>query len=285
MKCIFTLAGSNSRYVEMTKVLVASAYHNTNLDLYCLYDGNDAGFIAWLKKWGVTVLPWRVTFFDDIYKHYKGNKSFQFCVGTYLCTEIPWALRYYGILDRYVLYVDTDTMILNDVFLDHHTPSYYAAPPDWDITDWSFVSAGVMLLNTDKLLESYPAFLDYLKDHNFDFDFAGHGGADQGAWNTFYADLWDKLEPKYDWKPWWGFNPEASIVHFSGPKPQDLPDLLNDPFEHDENPLTRKINVFVVNQDLDAFKRYLHIWRKYRMITVGAPRSKAPNRNPEGDQR
>ncbi len=267
MKCVFTLAGSDVRYAEMVKVLVVSAKYVSNLELYCLYDGDDESLVQWLSKSGVVVLPWRVSFAADMVGRYRGTKSIQFCLGTYLCTDIPIALRYYGISDEFVLYVDVDTVFLGDIDLGGCRPKYFAAPPDWDIGDWSFVSVGVMLLNTQTLLDSHPAFMQHLRNHAYDFDFAGHGGADQGAWNTFYHGLWDNLGPEYDWKPWWGFNPKAHIVHFSGPKPRDVRAILIDPVERPNDPLSRKINFFVIKQNPDAYRRYLHIWEKYhRMI-------------------
>lgn len=271
MKCVFTLAGNNPQYVEMTKVLVVSSYINSSLELYCLYDGDDEELVRWLQSWKVKVLPWRVTFYQDLVKCYKGTKSLQFCAGTYLCTEIALALRTYNIEDQYVLYIDTDTMILNDLRFDSLKPEYYAAPPDWDQSDWSFVSAGVMFLNVEKLFKDYPNFLAYMYSHNFDFDFAGHGGADQGAWNTFYEGRWCNLSPEFDWKPWWGFNPGALIVHFSGPKPRQLFDLLRRPVDAPDDPMSRRIATFVVNQDLDAFQIYLQIWLEYSTVIDSIP--------------
>jgi hypothetical protein len=30
---------------------------------------------------------------------------------------------------------------------------------------------------------------------------------------------WDKLDPKMNWKPYWGINSDAYMIHFHGPKP------------------------------------------------------------------
>jgi hypothetical protein len=30
---------------------------------------------------------------------------------------------------------------------------------------------------------------------------------------------WKPLRPELNWKPYWGINPAAKIIHFHGPKP------------------------------------------------------------------
>ncbi len=46
---------------------------------------------------------------------------------------------------------------------------------------------------------------------------------DEAAYRWFYRDsngpLWDRLRPELNWKPYWGWNPQARIIHFHGPKP------------------------------------------------------------------
>ena len=46
---------------------------------------------------------------------------------------------------------------------------------------------------------------------------------DEAAYRWFYREsngpLWDRLRPELNWKPYWGENAQARIVHFHGPKP------------------------------------------------------------------
>ncbi len=46
---------------------------------------------------------------------------------------------------------------------------------------------------------------------------------DEAAYRWFYRDsngpLWDRLRPELNWKPYWGWNPQARIIHFHGPSP------------------------------------------------------------------
>jgi lipopolysaccharide biosynthesis glycosyltransferase len=262
MKCVFTVTDKDPGYIRMAKVFVLSAQMNSNLDLYCIYDGGKQEFISWLKNRGIPCIKWKVTFLDKIRDKYTGKKSIDYCAGAYLCIEIPLAFEASGIDDQYILYIDVDTMVLNNFSLDHKNPKYFAGAPDWGVSDLSFIGASVMVINLKQVKKDYPKFLKHLLKHNFDFSFAGHGPCSQGAWNTFYRNKWDKLEPTYDWKPWWGFNPQAKIVHFSGPKPYEIQPLLVDDISAEESERD-KINRFVVKQNPESYKKYLQVWNKY----------------------
>lgn len=37
-----------------------------------------------------------------------------------------------------------------------------------------------------------------------------------------YKGRWDRLAPEYNWKPYWGLNPNAKIVHFHGIKVENI---------------------------------------------------------------
>ena len=48
------------------------------------------------------------------------------------------------------------------------------------------------------------------------------GPGDQGAYNEFYSGKFVVHRwPLFNWKPYWGFNARAKLVHFHGPKPDD----------------------------------------------------------------
>ncbi len=169
MKCCFTLSGNDSKYLEMAKVLVFSALANTNLEMYCIYDGKDEKFVNFLRRQNVHVLFWQITFLDELEINYQGERSIEFCRGTYLCMELPKVLNEYGVLDEYILYVDTDIMFLGSIDLDCIKPSYFSSSSDCDKNDWSRFSTGVMVMNVHNLFEKYPSFLAHLKSHRFSF--------------------------------------------------------------------------------------------------------------------
>ena len=264
MKCVFTVTDRDPTYIEMAKVLVLTAQLNSNVDVCCLYDGQDISFMSWLYNRKVPCIRWQVPFLEEIEMTYTGNKSFDYCAGAYLCIETANAFKANSIDDEYAIYLDADIMVMNNLEFDHK-PRYFSAPPDWDVLDWTFVSTGVMVLNLQRLREDYDKFVKHLISHNFDFSFAGHGPCSQGAWNTFYSQKWDNLSPGYDWKPWWGFNPNARLVHFSGPKPNEVLRLIND-LESEKGDERDNINRFVIKQNVGSYQKYLQIWKQYHNI-------------------
>ena len=49
-----------------------------------------------------------------------------------------------------------------------------------------------------------------------------YGPQDQGAYNGHYQGRFDvHLYARWNWKPYWGHNRAAALVHFHGPKPDD----------------------------------------------------------------
>jgi tetratricopeptide (TPR) repeat protein len=48
---------------------------------------------------------------------------------------------------------------------------------------------------------------------------------DQGAYNLFFKDKWDRLDIQLNWKSYWDFSPEAKIIHFHGPKPTQAEEI------------------------------------------------------------
>ena len=115
MNCFFALSGSDDDYHQMAQVLVRSALKNTGLALYCVYDGSSDEFVRWLELAGVTVLRWQVSFLDELIRYYNGERSIEFCRGTYLCMELPKILEAYAFRDEYILYVDADVMFTGPV--------------------------------------------------------------------------------------------------------------------------------------------------------------------------
>ena len=51
--------------------------------------------------------------------------------------------------------------------------------------------------------------------------FGVYGPGDQGAFNMFYAGQFEvRLWPSWNWKPYWGYQSDAKLLHFHGPKPR-----------------------------------------------------------------
>ena len=82
---------------------------------------------------------------------------------------------------------------------------------------------------------------------------------DQGAIQHFFNGKWDRLDPRMNWKPYWGVKSDAIIIHFHGPKPSDfaLKNYL---------PLFNEgIYDLLYKKDPDGYKHYVSGWSDIRL--------------------
>ena len=77
------------------------------------------------------------------------------------------------------------------------------------------INSGVMLLNLPALRQLEPAFQEFMHRHLAECAEL----TDQWVYRSFFRRGWGLLPTALNWKPYWGDNPDARIVHFHGPKP------------------------------------------------------------------
>ena len=94
-------------------------------------------------------------------------------------------------------------------------PEVLAAAPEFQPTNWTCFNAGVMVINVERLRADHARFERYLREHLAARTYGFH---DQIAYNDFYRRRWSRRPVEMNWKPYWGWNPAAQIVHFHGPK-------------------------------------------------------------------
>ncbi len=253
MKCFFAFKESNDvnhSYDQLLKVSVYSAIKNTDLDLYCLFDGQPNETTQWLQQKGVTVIHHRSCFYDKIKEitlDKIGNPDYlNIGAGAFLRVEIPTIMQDLGFTDKYVLYTDCDVMFQRNVAegLVHIQPRYFAVAPEFHINDFQRMNSGVMVMNVESLLEKDLAFCKFTSDHLDEFipgyrepvraaflaywlngRLRFHPTWDQSAYHRFFRQnwsglpLWNRLPTHYNWKPYWGDGSQADIIHLHGPKP------------------------------------------------------------------
>jgi lipopolysaccharide biosynthesis glycosyltransferase len=102
-------------------------------------------------------------------------------------------------------------------------PSIIACAPEHRQDDFGYFNSGVMVMNlpalratADRLRATVTARLPNMQPHD-----------DQGALNDCYRNEWDRLPNEWNWKPYWGTNPDAKLIHFHGPKPGTVRDMLD----------------------------------------------------------
>ena len=247
MKWIFALnAESVESYGDFARVAVVSARRYSTLEAVCLFDGEECEFSRWLEAQGVTVVRVRSRFYEEIAELAKAcGVPYWLKVGggAFLRLEIPHLARELGWEDEFVFYTDCDVIFEGDPrpLLEPLRPRFFAATPETFKNKALHMNTGAMWMNVRALDD--PALQDWTRANlekclRFDFD--------QGALRVFYNPLhrlswrlglsnrlfygvmsrlpvhswqWESMPLELNWKPYWGANPAACIIHFHGLKP------------------------------------------------------------------
>ena len=205
-------------YNEMYINALKSAIKQTTLAPYLIYDGSNTAFVATVTKLGATVIKHTFSLANTNYFKRQNPGWQRIARGTYLRLDIPMICQNIDFYDTYALYTDVDILFLTNPVptLEKYKPAFLAGCPETDPTNWSYINAGVLLLNIDSMYETYIPFMKCVNDT---LDIPGY---DQTVLNKFYIDKIDRLPVIFNYKPYWGINPETSIIHYHGPKPSEI---------------------------------------------------------------
>jgi len=204
-------------YAGLVQVAVHTARQHTALEPVFIYDGRDNLLTDWLLARGVLVLKRRSILADDILK--TGSAASQaIALGAYLRVEVPLLMQEMGWADPFALYTDCDVMFTAkfDDTAQRAKPRFFAVAPEDAPGNFEAMNSGVMVMNVEALRNDWPAFRATIHA-----ELAASFGSsfDQHAYRVHYHDRWDNLPAELNWKPHWGRNEAAQIVHFHGPKP------------------------------------------------------------------
>jgi hypothetical protein len=208
------------QYAEMIMVAVYTAKKFTTLEPHCVYDGGDNEFTEWLTRHGVRIVQHRSFVREQLEElgRQKGNPHLAAALsGAFSRVELPELSN----ADR-LLYTDCDVIFRGEVVpeLEANPCNHFAVAPEGVQDDYVNMNTGVMLMNIARLRESLPKFRQYISENLADLE---RESWDEAAYRWYYCDnngpLWDRLRPELNWKPYWGENAQAKIVHFHGPKP------------------------------------------------------------------
>lgn len=232
MKCYFALSddvADNDAYYWMFVATLNSARKNTSLDLHCLYDFRkkavekieDDRIYKLLKEYSVTVHLTTIDFEDDLLQVYTDDylKLHNVTKSSLYSRFLRFMIANIETEDEYILYTDTDVLFLKDITLDSFDslPQTIGVCPEFlDTYDYSYFNAGIMVINTSSYKKSKQEFLGLLKK-------GLHPKiecCDQGYLNDLYENKFEKLPNVFNWKPYWGINDDAIIVHLHGLKPR-----------------------------------------------------------------
>jgi hypothetical protein len=251
-------------YSQMHKTLylaaLISAKKNTSLKPILLYDGNDEDFCNKVELFGSNIVK-HVTSFSNKENFIKKNVNWKgTACGAFLRIDIPLICDKLNIKDPTVLYTDTDVIFLKDVVSDlqTYTPEYFAICPQFIKTNYEEFNSGVMLLNVKTMLETYNEFSNFMESKDYDFS-----AFDQGAFWDFYKDKSEKLPLEFNHKPYWGIDDNAKIIHYHGPKYDNIINYFNGT----EKEHIKKEYAHIFNMvDDNMWKYYLNLYESYTNI-------------------
>ena len=202
-----------SRNFRLVKAAVNSARANTTLEAFCIYDGEDCKELDWVVSRGVKVIRHDNDLKQELNSAY--GEKYQAFSGHWLRVDLP-------IIDLesdYVIYTDIDVMFLQDPRRYLFRPKLAAAAEESHLGVRRNFNSGVLILNMPAMRSVHNDFLSAIRKRLAnEFSFPPH---DQGSFNEFLGGRIDWMSPEFNWKPYWGANPDAVIVHFHGPKPMD----------------------------------------------------------------
>lgn len=221
-KCYFSINESGIKSnMDLLKVAIYSCAEHAKLQPVLLYTGDAVPELDQLKALGAQIIHHTVTFEDDLAYGYGSNyKKF---VGHWLRVDIPLVEH----SDDYVIYADCDILFRHSPNIGA-LPYYISAAPEFSKNNWSYFNSGSMIINIENMRRIHPEFVKNIKNRlRNNFKTPPH---DQGSFNEFFGDKFDRLPLEMNWKPYWEENPNASMIHFHGLKPavairaQTIPD-------------------------------------------------------------
>jgi len=201
--------------IKMLEKSCISAIQNTDFEVYVIFDG---------KKEELN-LPKEVNIIEhrhrcyDIFKNSKRNtheEILKIASSAFLRTEIPYLCNKLGFDDQFIMYTDYDVLFQKRDYSDLKLfkPLYFSGCPEFNKNDWNVVNTGSMLMNIKYFLSIDKDIIEYINKN-----FENLTTWDQSLYNNLYKNKIDKLPLEYNWKPYWGINPNAKIIHFHGAKP------------------------------------------------------------------
>lgn len=215
-------------YIKMYKVAVITAKStNPSIKPILILDGEIDDNINELIDIGVRVVSHRVSFYDDLKKYYENDTI---AYGAFLRVDIPIICEKLGIKESHVLYTDNDVMFMSDIseLFDNKTETFMCAGEFTKVGKHWDMNSGVMWLNWEFLLKTHQDFVSFIK-----LNFKKFNVYDQDAYKLFYNKSIERLNYRFNYKPYWGPFSDIKILHFHGPKPTFVDeDFTNYPYKN-----------------------------------------------------
>lgn len=232
MRCYFALSddvSNNDVYYSMFICALESARKNTSFELHCLYDFRkafvndieDDRIYKLLKKYNVIIHLISIDFESELLNVYTDDYLDEIHVtkdslySRFLRFMLPDVEKE----NEYVWYIDTDVIFLKDIVdssISELPKTIGVCSESENNYTYTNFNAGVMLINVESYKNCKQKLISMLKNG----ERAENECCDQGYLNSIYKNNFSRLDNIYNWKPYWGINNNAVIVHLHGLKPR-----------------------------------------------------------------
>ena len=243
---------------DLIRVAIRSALRNTQLRPHLIYDGPDDAFAAEVRSLGAAVILHRTPLYGAI-EATAGDDAIwrDVAAGAFLRLDIPVIERH----DAYALYTDCDVLFLREPRFEREHPQLFGATSQFSEDPAQDMNSGVMLLNLAAMRETLPALYAFSRER-----LAASRDLDQEMLKAFFGNRYQVLSRLVNWKPYWGWNPHAEIVHFHGPKPRVARQHLIDGTLHENDGWSS-----LLSWSRPGYEAYTRLWYLYRDTLVPAP--------------
>ncbi|MXV45284.1 hypothetical protein GS501_09595 [Saccharibacter sp. 17.LH.SD] len=254
-------------FIDCIRVAVRSARENTTLLPHMVFDGQECDFTREMREMGVTVIFHRIHFYDRLHEAQRRQKPewpnyMQTAAGAFMRLDLPLIEKE----DQFVLYTDCDVLFMQDPNVEFCRPEIFAACGQFGAQDYyTDMNSGVMVLNLERIRNDLPAMVDFLCDNLYHIS-----GYDQELLRIFYNAQWSPLSARFNWKPYWGVNDDAVIVHFHAGKPPAARRLLDDPAYREHDPVFHTWRHWFF-QNPAGYAHYVPRWEEFLRMSTTPP--------------
>jgi lipopolysaccharide biosynthesis glycosyltransferase len=247
------LNDNSTEFITLAKKAICSA-EKFKINKFCVYSGNNTEFIDFLNKHNTKIIRTEFSLGKKLIEIFP-EKKIEILLATYLRIDLPEIIKKDNLFkENYFLYTDCDIIFLKDpsTELNKLKPKYFCASSEFQKEKGAYFNAGVMWINLENMQKSAAEFKNFLLQTDFN-----SAKDDQSTLNTFYGSKYDFLDIKFNWKPYWGINNDAFILHFHGPKPNLARNYLTQ-----NTPVPVSYTKLLNEETKNYYSHYLNIYSK-----------------------
>lgn len=206
------LVASKAHYEAHLRVTITSCLLNTKLKPTLIYAGDDNNILRSIENAGVDVIRHKLSFHQQLKDVCsENNVNFGVAEGAFLRIDIPDLTE-----DEFVIYTDADVMFQRHPHLESVRPDYFSATSEVGFEHYGHPNSGVMVMNVKAMRAEKDEFIRRIVEGKMKTSLGDP--YDQGHLTDHYKGRWNVLDQSFNWKPYWGLNEYAPIVHWHGVK-------------------------------------------------------------------